>query len=64
MHDVTFSAMQSMEGTYRHGEAFLPPSVKFGFGLVGNWGVYTQCVDQSSDCGVWKNLCLWQLKTL
>lgn len=48
MHDVTFSAVQSREGTYWHGEAFPPPSVKFGFGLVGNWGVYTQCVDQSS----------------
>lgn len=48
MHDVTFSAVQSREGTYWHGEAFPPPSVKFGFGLVGNWGVYTQRVDQSS----------------
>lgn len=48
MRDVTFSAVQSREGTYRHGEAFPPPSVKFGFGLVGNWGVCMQRVDQSS----------------
>lgn len=54
----------SREGIYRHGEEFPRRSVNCVFWFGGTSGHATRWPVFSLDCSAWKNLHLWQLKTL